>query len=564
MDIPKHTHVCIIGAGPVGLTLANELQRYNVPFEIFERRTERTIDSKAFAIHARSLEAFRRMSVADALMARGIAVPGMSANAGKRQIIGGDLSLIASEFPYVLSIPQADTEAVLLDHLLDQHKDLHWGHTLQDVEHTADLVKLTLTDSQGELKSLSCRWLVGCDGAHSRVRRLLNVDWQGDDYDFEFLVADGCIDWDGNNTKGHTFLDPQGYVMLFPLPNGRHRLVMNIGVDEYTQEQLSETLINDLLQQRKLNNIRFHSPFWLSKSRGRRRLASQFKDGRILLAGDAAHVHSPLGGQGLNTGIQDAYQLAWRLAVLKNHESAEHSLLNDYSTERHKVAQEVLENTDKLTRLFTTRSPLKRAARNWLMPTISKRQSFARNLAATASGIGITLNNSRSIIGTRLAYGELQQIQTDKILIPNNVFALNGFELVLLIPEDFSAENYEAKLCASNIHFNKLAAKNSNFSGVSIVCSKAALSSVSQWPEYLRERQFCDVEGGFISHYTNANPYYLIVRPDGYIAAAGSVVKSADVLQELCHHCYLTPTKLNPLEPATQAANIPAQSLVEA
>ena len=174
------------------------------------------------------------------------------------------------------------------------------------------------------------------------------------------------------------------------------------------------------------------------------------------------------------------------------------------------------------------------------------------------------MNKDRSAIGTRLAYGELQQIQTDEILIPNNQFALNGFELVLLIPEDFSAANYEAKLCASNIHFNKLPTKNANFSGVSIVCSKAALASVSHWPEYLQGRLFCDVEGGFISHYTKTDPYYLIVRPDGYLAAAGPVVHSADVLQELCHHCYITSSELRPLEPATQAVHKPAQSLVEA
>ena len=523
MDSVTHTHVCIVGAGPSGLTLANELQRYGVPFELIERRTERTVDSKAFALHARSLEVFRRMGVADAVLARGLPVAGMAAWAGKRRVLGGDLRLLDSEFPCVLSIPQADTEAVLLDTLLERGGKVQWGQTLTAVRQNASQAQVDVRDNDGNTRTIACRWLVGCDGAHSQVRRLINIDWSGDDYDFEFMVADGNIEWSGDLESGHTFLNRQGYVMLFPLPNGRHRIVINVDVGRFSREQLSADLVNQILQDRGMGDVKFSHPFWLSSTQGRRRIAGSFKSGRVLLAGDAAHVHSPLGGQGLNTGIQDAYQLAWRLAAIRNCVEAEHPLLSAYAQERRQVAQEVLKNTDKLTRLFTARAPLALLVRNYVIPLLSRRKGFNISLAQTASGVGIRLAQpalalrgpvNQKLAGTRLVHATI-----------NELYAATP----VLLGKPQSPAFYEAKRCLAQLR----SASTNTTPRCSLIVTPATEPTLAAWPESLAETRYLDASGSVLQHYGIADAGYLLVRPDGYVAGGGPLQSAEDLLHNL-------------------------------
>ncbi|HVL01128.1 MAG TPA: FAD-dependent monooxygenase [Dongiaceae bacterium] len=543
MDSVTPTHACIIGAGPSGLTLANELLRLGVPFELIERRTERTVDSKAFALHARSLEVFRRMGIADGLLERGLAVDGMAAWAGRKKVLGGDLRVLDSEFPFVLSIPQADTEAVLLDNLLAGGGNVHWGQTLTDVRQDDTGVDVDVRDGNGSTRRIRARWLVGCDGAHSQVRRLINIEWSGDDYDFEFMVADGRIEWKGDLKSGHTFLNRQGYVMLFPLPKGRHRIVINVDVGRFSKDVLSADLVNRILQERGMGDVRFSNPFWLSSTQGRRRIAGSFKSGRVLLAGDAAHVHSPLGGQGLNTGIQDAYQLAWRLAATRNWNEVEHPLLSAYAQERRQVAQEVLKNTDKLTRLFTARAPLALLVRNYLMPLLSRRRAFNASVAQTASGCGIKLTQpalvlhgpvNSALAGSRLLHASLRDLQSNNSVLLGNATALNGYELVLMVGKSQSQAFYEAKRCLAQLQYaeqeqtlaRRLARR-------SLICTPVALDAVDAWPNDLTEGYYLDETGHLLKRYGIDDAGYLIVRPDGYIACGGQLESAEDVLHNL-------------------------------
>lgn len=548
MDSMTHTHVCIVGAGPSGLTLANELQRYGVPFELIERRTERTVDSKAFALHARSLEVFRRMGIADAILARGLPVAGMAAWAGKRRVLEGDLRLLNSEFPCVLSIPQADTEAVLLDTLLESGGTVHWGQTLTAVRQNALQAQVDVRDNDGNTRTIACRWLVGCDGAHSQVRRLANIDWSGDDYDFEFMVADGNIEWSGDLESGHTFLNRQGYVMLFPLPKGRHRIVINVDVGRFSREELSAELVNRILQDRGMGDVTFSNPFWLSSTQGRRRIAGSFRSGRVLLAGDAAHVHSPLGGQGLNTGIQDAYQLAWRLAAIRNCVDAEHPLLSAYALERRQVAQEVLKNTDKLTRLFTARAPLALLVRNYVIPLLSRRRAFNISLAQTASGVGIRLAQpalalrgpvNAKLAGTRLLHASINELYSATPVLMGNVIARDAFELVLLLGKAQTPAFYEAKRCLAQLrnavphpadqHRNAVAIEPRR----SLIVTPAIEPMLATWPEDLTDTRYLDVSGAVLQHYGINDAGYLLVRPDGYIACGGPLLNAEDLIHNL-------------------------------
>lgn len=552
METVTHTHVCIVGAGPSGLTLANELCRYGIPFVLLERRTERTVDSKAFALHARSLEVFRRMGVVDPLLERGLPVPGMAVWAGKRCVINGDLTCLESEYPYVLSIPQAETEAVLLEQLYAKGGTVQWGHTLIGTHQTADAVVVSYVDQYGNSQEMHCRWLVGCDGAHSQVRRLSNIAWEGDDYDFEFLVADGKIDWKGDASSGQTFLNQLGYVMLFPLPGERHRVVINVDVGQFDRNQLTEDLVNRLLDARGLNDVRFHSPFWLSSTQGRRRIARNFKFGRIFLAGDAAHVHSPLGGQGLNTGIQDAYQLAWRLAQLKDLSSSDHPLLSAYAQERYRIAQEVLKNTDNLTRLFTTRSPLSVALRNWVLPRLTKRTRFNRKMADKASGVGLRLlqptqyergDVKRALAGTRLPTVKLTQIASGALHCAGNVIATEGYELVILLTKQNSPGFYQAKRALAHLHLTEEERLLcSHLHRCSLVMAPAVENAIVDWPSEFTYAHYMDADHTLMKHCGISDAGYLLVRPDGYIACAGVFGRAEDLLHNLRSCLYLMQT----------------------
>lgn len=549
METVNHTHVCIVGAGPTGLTLANELRRYEIPFILLERRTERTVDSKAFALHARSLEVFRRMGVVDPLLERGLPVPGMAVWAGNRCVIKGDLTCLESEYPYVLSIPQAETESVLLERLCARGGSVQWGQTLIGTQQTADAVIVNYADQEGNYQELHCRWLVGCDGAHSQVRHLSNIGWEGDDYDFEFLVADGKIDWKGDARSGQTFLNRLGYVMLFPLPGDRHRIVINVDVGRFDRHQLSADLVNRLLEARNLNDVHFHSPFWLSSTQGRRRIARNFKHGRIFLAGDAAHVHSPLGGQGLNTGIQDAYQLAWRLAILKDLPSAEHPLLTGYAQERHQIAQEVLKNTDSLTRLFTTRSPLSVALRNWVLPSLTRRKRFNEKLAATASGVGLSLRKpvqlvrgvvKHGLIGTRLPTVMLTHMASGVLQCAGNVIATEGYELVILLAKRNSSGFYVAKRVLAQLCLtDEERLLRSRLKRCSLVITPSVQNAMIHWPGELAQAHYLDADQKLMNHCGIEDAGYLLVRPDGYIACAGTLGRAEDLLHNLRSCLYL-------------------------
>jgi 2-polyprenyl-6-methoxyphenol hydroxylase-like FAD-dependent oxidoreductase len=354
------TDVLIAGAGPSGLALAGELRRLGVNPMIVDRQVAGANTSRAAVVHARTLEVLEPLGATAELIANGVVVPLFRIRDRDRTLITIDFSAIPSDYRFTLMCPQDRTERILLDGLERLGGSVVRPTELVRFEEAEDSVQVHLEGDQGA-QTVRTRWLVGCDGMHSRVRDQSGIAFRGAAYEESFVLADVHMDWPLSREKVSLFFSPEGLAVVAALPEQRFRIVATF---DDAPETPSATFLQDLLDQRgpTQNRGRIHDVVWASRFRIHHRVAESPRKGRILLCGDAAHVHSPAGGQGMNTGIQDAVSLAGVLAdALREGSEAR---LNAWAAERHQVASEVVALTHRLTRMATLKSRPGQALRN--------------------------------------------------------------------------------------------------------------------------------------------------------------------------------------------------------
>lgn len=381
--------IAVVGAGPVGLTLACILAASGQQVSVYEREKSKPAFSKAFALHARTLELFRDLDVADELISQGRAIRRMSLYSEAQRLGTVDFRHLESEFPFFISIPQYQLENILRERLLALGGDISWNKKIVAIEQASSDgidVGVTVEDESGQYTHRH-GYVIGCDGAHSAVRKLIDSKFSGDTYDSEFLVVDAHISWAGNKYEAHTFLSAKGYLMVMPFPGLKHRIVTDLQAGQFSSPPTLEQ-VHELLAEKGFKDIELYDAEWISNTRYHKRMADKFRVGRVFLAGDACHIHSPVGGQGLNTGIQDAFNLGWKLAAVISGD-APARLLDTYEQERRAIAQQVLDNTDAMTKRFADKNPLKIALRKWLLPMAFSSPKVQRKLAMNASGVAI-------------------------------------------------------------------------------------------------------------------------------------------------------------------------------
>jgi len=399
------TQVLVVGAGPTGLMLALELAHRGVAVRIVDTLDAPSPYSRALVVHARSLELFQNLGLETEFLAAGYRAIAVSGYVEGRHVADfglGDIGAVATPFPFILFISQAETERILEQALVRRGVRVERSTTLAGFAQDDNGVTATLQRGDGSQETLRCAYLAGCDGAHSAVRHGLGLSFEGAAYEQDFALADVRLDWALPRDRLMIFFGRPGLLAVFPMPQGIHRLIMMVpkGFSDSRQAlTLAETAT--LAQRLSKTELRLSEPVWLSRFHLHHRGVDRYGIGRAFVAGDAAHIHSPAGGQGMNTGIQDAANLAWKLALVIKRQATPR-LLESYSTERWPIGQVLLKRTDRLFEIAATGNRWVVALRNLiiprLMPLMGQHSPLRQRLFRFVSQLGVHYRKSPVVL----------------------------------------------------------------------------------------------------------------------------------------------------------------------
>jgi 2-polyprenyl-6-methoxyphenol hydroxylase-like FAD-dependent oxidoreductase len=398
------TQVLIAGAGPTGLVLALWLTRQGVSVRIVDKAAEPGTTSRAVAVQARTLELYRQMGLDEAVVRDGQRVEAAHLwvkGEERARIPLADIGKGLSPYAYLVMYPQDRHEAMLIAHLQAAGVEVERPVELLGFKETAKGVAAQLKLADGREETCEADYLAGCDGAHSVVRHALNVSFPGGDYEQLFYVAD--VEADGPPMDGdlHVDLDSADFLAIFPLAEGRARFIGTVRGEraEHPEALSFDDVSRDALESLK---IQVRTVRWFSTYRVHHRVASAFRQGRALLAGDAGHIHSPAGGQGMNTGIGDAINLAWKLAAVVQGR-APAALLDSYNDERLGFARQLVKTTDQVFTGATATGETARMIRTEAFPRIAppllRLPSLRRFAFRTVSQIGVRYADSSLSVG---------------------------------------------------------------------------------------------------------------------------------------------------------------------
>ena len=381
--LPHETDVLIVGAGPTGLALAVTLQQAGIRPVIIDRLPAGQNTSRAAVIHAHTLEVLERIGVTDALERRGLPLTRFALRDHDKALLELDFSMLPSRYAQILMIPQDETEAILAERLASLGGAIARGVAARHIETDASGAIVHLDTPEGE-RSIRASYVVGGDGMHSVVRDAAGIAFDGEAYAGSFVLADVHMDW-GLSDEVTLFFSPEGMGVVAPLPGNRYRIVAPV---EDAPETPDAAFVQALLDARGPRRIpgRVRDVIWSSRFRVHHRVASRYRSGPLFVMGDAAHVHSPAGGQGMNTGLVDAVVLGQLLSDVLNGKAPE-TTLDLYEEKRRPAAAEVLELASRLTKIATVRSSPGRVLRNLALRIVGASPVFRRKLTLNLSGL---------------------------------------------------------------------------------------------------------------------------------------------------------------------------------
>jgi 2-polyprenyl-6-methoxyphenol hydroxylase-like FAD-dependent oxidoreductase len=367
--------VLIAGAGPVGLFLAASLRRLGIGVRIIDKAVARSATSRALVIWPRTLETLQIDGSVEPFLAAGLRITDARIVAGSHPLAHISFAAVQSEFPYALFLPQNETER-LLEATLNQRG--------VQVEREVELVDFThdqtarLRQPDGAVETVRTDWLVGCDGAHSTVRHTLQLPFGGDTLPSTWILADILI---AGPLPREVLVSwsPDGLLALFPMTADRFRVIADMGETNGSSAPPTLEEVQQILAARGPGGLTAHDPIWLNRFHINERKVADYRVGRVFVIGDAAHVHSPAGGQGMNTGMQDAANLAWKLALVCQG-AADDRLLDSVSVERSAIGEQVLRNAGRLTRLAIMRNPILRHVRDTAIGFLGTLPAFRQRI----------------------------------------------------------------------------------------------------------------------------------------------------------------------------------------
>jgi len=493
----ERTQVVIIGAGPAGLSMAAQLLRHNIDFIILEKNEKTTLLSKAIVVQARTLEIFQELGIAEEAIRRGQETTGMNLFYKGRQKVAIDLSDLGkglSEFTFALSLEQSKTEKLLLEYLSKNAKQVQWKSTLTHFEQDNNGVAVYYKDEQGIEKQLHANYLVGCDGASSLVRHQLNFSFEGSTEPKLFYVADVIIKSSVINRNAlYMYMIKKGFILFFPMEGeGHYRIVGILPEQENTAAEYQFSEIEPMIKQAIISPVEFSSLRWFSTYKVHSRKAGAFMKGRCFIAGDAAHIHTPAGGQGMNTGIQDAYNLAWKIAYAVNG-GVNTEVLKTYDEERSANAKRLLQTTDRMFDIMSGVNRFWNFIRLRLFPVfltvLSKNNLVKKRIFPLLSQTGIAYPDS--YLTVKSAVGNVQAGNR----MPYFVFA-DGKQIFSYLAEPV----FKLLYFGSNLETNPLAT----------IKMKMSFIFFGETPR---------------SIFGNVTDFYVLLRPDNHISYIGKHIE---------------------------------------
>jgi 2-polyprenyl-6-methoxyphenol hydroxylase-like FAD-dependent oxidoreductase len=390
------SRVLIIGAGPTGLVLALWLTKLNVKVRIVDKTAEPGTTSRALAVHARTLELYGQLDLADQVVARGHRVPGVGLwvkGKLKARVAFGDVGAGVTPFAFLEILPQDEHERFLGERLAALGVRVERGTELLDFQDEGERILAHLRGPTGQEEACEAAYIAGCDGASSTVRRLMGTGFPGGTYEQLFYVADVEVAGPPIDGNLHVDLDEADFLAVFPLAgHGRARL---IGTVRGERAQHAELLRFEDVSSRAINNLKLEvrKVNWFSTYHVHHRVTEHFRKGRAFLVGDAAHIHSPAGGQGMNTGIGDAINLAWKLATVLEGRASD-KLLDSYEAERIGFARRLVATTDRVFTIATAQGRLADVIRTRIVPvvfpTLTKFKAWREFMFRTVSQVSIS------------------------------------------------------------------------------------------------------------------------------------------------------------------------------
>jgi 2-polyprenyl-6-methoxyphenol hydroxylase-like FAD-dependent oxidoreductase len=404
MSVTQEPAVVIVGAGPVGLVAACDLARRGIQVRIIDKLEKATIESRAIAIHARSCDMLDRMGVLDDLVATGVKSTAMNMFANGKRMFRAPLDTVDSAFPYTLITAQTETERVLTEHLTAPGVTIDRGVELKELTQDDVAVHLVLQRADGATDHVETSWVIGADGSHSCVRRLVGTTLQGSFKGERFILGDVEVEPHFDNTNMYTHFDSDGPVVTLPMLGGRVRFLAQIHDAPGTPLNLTPTTAElQKIVEERIGGVTITTSHWVTCFEIHHGQVPEYRHGRVFLAGDAAHIHSPAGGQGMNTGMQDAFNLSWKLSEVISGDAGD-VLLDSYNAERHPVGKRVIDFTSTLTRVGTLKG-LARVARDTAVRIIGHVPPAVRVMASNITETNIAYKNSPVVLmdGPRLA-----------------------------------------------------------------------------------------------------------------------------------------------------------------
>jgi 2-polyprenyl-6-methoxyphenol hydroxylase-like FAD-dependent oxidoreductase len=501
---PTRPDVVVVGAGPVGLVASCELARRGVSIRVIDKLTRPLPESRAIAVHARSLDMFDRMGIVDQIIDTGHKSVGMQMYAETRQLFHTRFDGVDSAFPFTLVTPQPETERILTERLHGLGVAIEHGVELVGLTQDADAADLTVRRTDGSLHTLDTSWVIGADGAHSIVRHLVGTRLQGSFQGERFILGD--VDVDAGHhldpTSMYTFFSPEGPVVTIPMAEGRIRFLAQIHDAPGTPLNLHPPLeqLQQIVDQR-MGGIRILQPHWLTCFEVHHGQVPSYRYGRVFLAGDAAHIHSPAGGQGMNTGMQDAFNLGWKLAAVLHGQSSD-TLLDSYHSERHPVARKVINLTDKMTKVGTLRGGAG-VVRNAIMRVVDDVGASPKTLANVIEEGNVAYPDSPIVLRThrRLA----------KVPAGEHLPHINDDRLRKQLGAVFGPDNPG--------HVVLTVATTTPAAASSAVGSPQVLISSTDAPVSGYDTVIADPAGVVAHRYGLDHGGRVVIRPDGYIGA---------------------------------------------